>query len=200
MTAPTTQRQPGSCKSTPPKASKYVHVQLVLAAHAALNRRYSLRHRAFIDVGTRKGTYAPEDDAGIEYRCLAESGDGFSGRVTVSRDYEPGLFYPATVFVRGLDDEGKPLSHNDLLRFVRAARLGSEATMRPLWLPQGYDQDQNPGWQAALKFYPIERAPYWGTAGESLERLMQTRFPRAEAFLHGTSLELGGEGLLGEES
>lgn len=165
-----------------------VEVTLTRAPHAPLEAIFDLRLGRHVVVGTRMGDYAREDDDGVEYRCLGE--DENHRGVAHSRDYKPGLFYPANVFATGRNENDESLTHEQLWRIL--VKLGyGKGTTRPVWLPRGYKAGA-PTFEAGLQFTPIELAP----ALDHVERRALARFAKITATREGRWVSLSGRGLL----
>lgn len=141
--------------------------------HAALFKRYDMASSSFVSVGDVKGEYAPEDSrTGAEYRCLGDKAS--ANKVSHSSDFKPGLFYPPTVFIWGVDENGDPLPHEVVEAFCKQMRYTST---RRVLLPKGY-AGTGSTWDNAVMFTPVEAQPYW----HSIESILAQQFPKDEVY------------------
>jgi len=167
----------------------YASVSLHSSTHAALHKLYDPRVGRHVLVG-RPAQYGPVDDRGAEYKSLGGPDHRYS------KDHEVGLSYNDTVFVYGDNEEGEPLSHDQLEAFLVKAGYSPQSVERVV-LHRGTARGGIPTWMDALQFVPPERAPFrldWG--GADAERSLKARFPQAEVMRYGARIDVSGDNLL----
>lgn len=154
-------------------APPYETYTLTRAMHASLHRIYDPRRRGFVKVGSREGDYGPVDDRGAEFRCLGQ--DVNSRGVRHSKDYQPGGFYPHTVFVTGRQGKAA-VPHERLELFLKVLGYSRQAVSRVV-LPRGIGYGGAPLWEDALMLHHGQvPTPMW----EGMPKRLGQLFPTAE--------------------
>ena len=152
------------------KMRRMKHFAITRAQHAYLFKRYCMTASEHVTVGDSQGDYGRKDSETDSYfKCLGESR---GKKVAHSSDLKPGLFYPATVFVWGVDDNGDSLPHEQVELFCKQIRYTSHSRCL---LPRGYAGGRWT-WDNAVYFSPPEQQPHWF----SMEALLKQQFPGAD--------------------
>lgn len=142
------------------------------APHACLFQRYDLKAGDFVNLGV-KGTYGQVDpNSGAEYKCLGLGKKG--NKISYPSDCKVGYFYSENTFIWGEDDNGKPLSFEDVENFITKTYGGKEYLARAI-LPNGWNKGLT--WYNSIYFSPVERQPY---SVESLVGYIKQRLPQIE--------------------
>lgn len=99
-------------------------------------------------------------DTGAYYICLTQGTDPRTGKSKISRDYDASLVYPERVFVWGEDNDGEPMSREEVQEIVSLLGLRGKGFWEAVEIHHGYNRGQ-PTWHCALRAHTDMGVRWW---------------------------------------